>query len=282
MVNFGYLAADDDTLATDATASTAVLLIAVLGFGAASLGGLGDVAAAATTAVQLDAVTLASDAVTFTAALHGGIAHGGQRRGRGRARGAGRQRGAGGAGRAVGVRVLIGQTGAREATGEVVDGGSELSLAKLTGSVRLGGLGVLDSGGRKGTASCDAGRGAVRLGSITATAGLATGDIEDVKLAAGGGLDGVLDGGIVRDTVAIHDIVIPVTAAELQHGGLEAELAQPCTRLVLSGQRQLTRVVVPRADQVDGPDVGRGAQGKLELNGGHYEDEKIEICKVIR
>lgn len=131
---------------------------------------------------------------------------------------------------------------------------------------------MLDSGGRESAASSDIGRATVSLGGLTATAGLATGDIEDVKLAAGGGLDGVLDGGIVRDMVAIHDIVVPVAATELQHGGLEAELAHPCTWLVLGGQRQLARVVVPRADKVDGPDIGRGAQRKLELNGGHYED----------
>lgn len=157
MINCKHLAADDDTLATNTTAGTAVFLIAIFGFGAAGLGGLGDVAAAATTAVQLDAVTLASDAVTLTAALHGGIAHGGQRRWRGRARGTGRQRGTSGAGWAVGVRVLIGQAGASEATGEVIDGGSILGLAKLTGSIGLGGLGVLNSGGRESTTSGDVG-----------------------------------------------------------------------------------------------------------------------------
>jgi hypothetical protein len=51
MIDCRHLAADDDALATDTTAGTAVLLIAVLGFGAAGLGGLGDVATAATTTV---------------------------------------------------------------------------------------------------------------------------------------------------------------------------------------------------------------------------------------
>lgn len=143
---------------------------------------------------------------------------------------------------------------------------------------------MLDSGGRERASSCNIGRGTVSLGGITATAGLATGDIEDVKLAAGGGLDGVLDGRIVRDVVTIHDIVVPVAATQLQHGGLETELAQPGTGLVLGGQGQLARVVVPRADQVDGLNVGRGAQGKLELNGGHYEDgrsKNMQICSGI-
>ena len=105
-----------------------------------------------------------------------------------------------------------------------------------------------------------------------AIAGLATGNIEDVELAAGGGLDGVLDGGVVRDVVAIHDVVVPVATSELQHGGLEAELANPGTGLVLGGQGQLARVVVPGSDQMDGLDVGRGPEGELELNGGHYDE----------
>jgi hypothetical protein len=115
----------------------------------------------------------------------------------------------------------------------------------------------------------------VGLRGITATTGLATGNIEDVKLAAGGGLDGVLDGWIVRDVIAVHDIVIPVAATQLQHGSLEAELANPGTGLVFGRQGQLTRVVVPRADKVDGLDVGRGSQGELELNGGHFERCRI-------
>lgn len=122
----------------------------------------------------------------------------------------------------------------------------------------------------------------MRLRGIAATAGLATGDIEDVELAAGGGLDGVFDSRVVRNVITVHDIVIPVATTELQHGSLEAELAQPGTGLVFSRQRKLTRVVVPRADQVDGLDVGRGSQGKLELNGGHYEDVNVKICKYAR
>lgn len=36
---------------------------------------------------------------------------------------------------------------------------------------------------------------------------LATGNIEDVQLAAGGGLDSVLNSGIMRDMVTIHDVL---------------------------------------------------------------------------
>lgn len=101
------LPADDDALAADGATGAAVLLVAVLGLGAAGVGRLGDVAAAAAAAVQLDAVALAGDAVAITTALHGRVAHRGQGRGRGRAGGARRQGRARGAGRAVGVGVLV-------------------------------------------------------------------------------------------------------------------------------------------------------------------------------
>lgn len=268
------LPADDDTLAADGAAGSAVLLIAVFGLGAAGVRRLGDVAAAAAAAVQLDAVALAGDAVALAAALHGRVAHGGQRRGRGRAGGTRRQGRADGAGRAVGVGVLVRQAGAGEAASEVVDGRGELGLAELARSIGLGRLGVLDLRGGQRAAGGDVGRGTAALAvsaGAAGVAGLSTGDIEDVELAARGGLDGVLDGGVVGNVVPVHDVVVPVAATKLQHGGLEAELADPGTGLVLSGERQLARVVVPRADQVDGLDVGRGAQVELELNGGHCD-----------
>ena len=66
--------------------------------------------------------------------------------------------------------------------------------------------------------------------------------------------------------------VVPVAATQLQHGGLEAELANPCAWLaVIPGKRDLTGVVVPGADQVDGLDIGGGAKRELELNSRHVE-----------
>ena len=102
-----YLPPDDDTLTTDSTAGTAVLLITIR-LGAASLRRLSDVTTAGATAIKLDAVTLAGDAVALAVAdRRGRVTHGRQRR-RGRAAGrAGRKRRADGAGRAVGVRVLV-------------------------------------------------------------------------------------------------------------------------------------------------------------------------------
>lgn len=70
-----HLTTDDDALATGTAAGTTVLHVAILRLGAGSARGLGDVAAAAATAVELDTVALAGDAVAFAAALHGGITH---------------------------------------------------------------------------------------------------------------------------------------------------------------------------------------------------------------
>ena len=68
----------NNALATNTAAGPAVLLIAV-GLGAASLRRFGDVATAATTTVELDAVALPSDTVAFTAADAGRVTHGRKR-----------------------------------------------------------------------------------------------------------------------------------------------------------------------------------------------------------
>jgi len=90
-----------------------------------------------------------------------------------------------------------------------------------------------------------------------------SGDIEDVQLTAGGGLDGGLNAGVVGDVVAIDDVVVPVALAGLEGGGLEAESALPGAglgrRLVL-GEGKLALVTVPGAEQVDGLDTGGDAE----------------------
>lgn len=66
--------------------------------------------------------------------------------------------------------------------------------------------------------------------------------------------------------------VVPVAATQLQHGGLEAELASPCAWLdIIPRKGNLTRVVVPGAHQMDSLDIGGGAQRELELNSRHVE-----------
>ena len=78
--------------------------------------------------------------------------------------------------------------------------------------------------------------------------------------------------------VAVDDVVVPVAGAELEGvGALEAEGALPRTGLGVSvlelGERELVLVVVPGAEEVDGLDVGGGAQVEGELDGwaGHFE-----------
>jgi hypothetical protein len=187
-------AADNDSVAAGGGGAD----ILILGVGAAGIGIL--VATDAATAVDLDAVTLAGDAIALAAAVGAGVAHGGDGR-RGRAAGAGRRDG-----RAGQLGVVIREIGIGESGGELVngDGGGEVGLAELTGSIGLGGLGVLDPRGRESTADGDVG------GAALAWAGCGggpTGDIEDVELAAGGGLDGELGSGVVRDVVSIDDVL---------------------------------------------------------------------------
>lgn len=102
---------------------------------------------------------------------------------------------------------------------------------------------MLDARGGQGATGHDVGAAGLRGGGPAG--GLAAGDIEDVELAAGGWLDGVFDGGVVRYVVPVHHVVVPVAASELEHGGLEAELADPGAGLAFAGEGDLALVVVP-------------------------------------
>ena len=103
--------------------------------------------------------------------------------------------------------------------------------------------------------------------------GLAPRDVEDVQFAAGGGFHGVLGGGIMRDLVSVHDVVVPVPATQLEHRCLEPELANPRTGLGrLPREGDLTLIVVPRTNQMDRLDVGGSAEVEFQLNGGHLAD----------
>jgi len=76
--------------------------------------------------------------------------------------------------------------------------------------------------------------------------GAGLGHIENVELAASGGLLGGRLGRVVADVVAVHDIVVPVTLARLEGSCLEAEVALPAAGLAgVLGQRKLAAVVVP-------------------------------------
>lgn len=65
--------------------------------------------------------------------------------------------------------------------------------------------------------------------------------------------------------VAIDDVVVPVSLSRLESGALEFEGTFPATRLgrsLVLGEGKLPGVVVPRAEEMDGLDAGRGAQSK--------------------
>jgi len=95
-------------------------------------------------------------------------------------------------------------------------------------------------------------------------------DVEDVELAAGGGLSGVVLGGVVRDVVAVDDVVVPVPLSLSQGSALEFEASQPPTALLgVFGERKLSRVVVPRAEKVDRLAVAGGAEREVELDSCH-------------
>ena len=140
-------------------------------------------------------------------------------------------------------------------------------------------LWVLNPRGGQGATGCDVSAAGLWCGG--AAGWLAAGNIEDVELAAGCWLHGVFDGGVVRDVVSVHHVVVPVAASELEHGGLEAEFADPGAGLAFAGERDLALVVVPGADEVDGLDVGRGPEGELELNGGHDESNVFKKINGI-
>jgi len=133
----------------------------------------------------------------------------------------------------------------------------------------------LDLGRAKGAALWDVRHAAGRTDGLlggSSGGGLARGNVEDVELAASGGLDDGVAGGIVRDVVAIDDVVVPVALALLQGLALEAESTLPATSFGgILGERELAVVVVPGSEKVHRLAVGRSAESEVELDGGHYD-----------
>jgi len=75
-------------------------------------------------------------------------------------------------------------------------------------------------------------------------------DVDDVEFAAGGLLRDIFFGRVVRDVVPVDDVVVPVSATELECvGSLETEGSLPASRLgrwVLQGSKwELGFIVVP-------------------------------------
>lgn len=255
-------------------------LVLVLGV---TVGAVGVTTSGATT-VELDAVALAGDAVSLAGA-GAAVRAGGAVAGRGRAGGAGRE------GRADGrdggsAEVLVVELGGAKAGSELLKSGLVvLSVENVLGGAGRDGLGGLDLRDGKGAALGDLGGGRAlgralggrlggRLGGGLGGRLGGSGDVEDVEGSAGGGLNGGADGRVVGDVVTVDDVVVPVSLASLEGGGLEAEGTLPGAglggRLVL-GEGKLTGVVVPRAEKVDGLDTRRNAKRERELSSRHFD-----------
>lgn len=234
-------------------------------------------AAAGTAAVELDALAGTGNAVAFAGACARGAGHAAGRRGgaAGAARG---ERGA--VGVIVRLRVGVGlvvvlEGGVAEAAGELSKRGlGVVGLDKVGGLAGALGHGALNSsGGQTAALRHVAGVAAGSALGRAGAGGLAGWDIEDVELAAGGGLDGELARGVVGDVVAVHHVVEPVALALLQDGALEAESTSPGTGLLgggIAGQGKLALIAIPGTDEMDGLDIGGCAKGKVELDSGHY------------
>ena len=274
VVGSGSLA-DDDALATGGAG-----LVLALGLGGA-LRGVG-VAAAVAAAVELDAVAGAGDAVAFAGAAGRGRRDG--RRGAGVAAAGAEGRDVG-AGIGVGVAVVLGvflgvvlDVGRGELGSELRDGGvGEVLASDLAGLGRALGLGRLDLGrGERATLLDERGLAAFLAGSLGRWGSgdwgrLGRWDVKGVELATGSGLGDGLAGWVVRDVVAVDDVVVPVALTLLEGLALEAEGTLPSTGLGgVLGERELAAVVVPGAEEVDGLAVGGSAEGEVKLDGCHF------------
>lgn len=263
------LVADDNALAAGCLL---LLLVVGLVLGGAVLGIA--VAAAGAAAVEPDAIALAGDAVAFAGAAGAGGADAGW--------GAGVGAAAGGQGWDIGVVVglefgvvlLLVEVGLSEARGEGLKGRLVvLGVDHLAGLVWALGTWGSDARGRERAALRDSGaRDAARRTRAGGGGGGRLGNVEDVEVAAGGGLGGEFAGGVMADVVAVDDVVVPVSLTLLESGALELELTDPAAGLLgVLGKRKLTLIVVPGAEKMDGLAAGGGAEREVELDSGHCE-----------
>lgn len=254
-----HLRADDD-----AVAAGGLLLVDVLILGGAL--GVVRVGAAGASAIKLDTVTRAGDSVALARAAAAGAD----------AAGTAGVGGAGGEGWDIGVIIRLGvglEVLLGKAAVELLEGGLVVlgvdDLAGLAGALGLGGDDALWG---EGAALGDVGGGAAGLAVRAGGLGGLGWDVDDVELAASGGLGGVVLGGVVRDVVAVDDVVVPVSLTLLEGGTLELEGADPATGLLgVLGEWELSLVAVPGAEKVDGLAVGGSAESEVELDSGHCE-----------
>lgn len=107
-------------------------------------------------------------------------------------------------------------------------------------------------------------------------------NVEDVELAASGWFRRKFSGRVMRDVIAIDNVVIPVSLALLEGRALETECAFPSAGLgCVLGKRQLSIVIVPRAKQMDRLAVCRRTKGEVELNCGHFRSSGIVEMKDL-
>jgi len=147
-----------------------------------------------------------------------------------------------------------------KALGKFVDGGRTVvvGFAQVAGCVWFFGFWVLDFGGGEGAAFGDVDTCSLSMTSTTSSrtsfttrcgAGgwrtLAGRDVKDVEFTARGGFGGEVVCGVMADVIAVDDVVVPVSLAELEHGTLEAEGAFPAAGFGVFGEGELAGVVVP-------------------------------------
>jgi len=164
----------------------------------------------------------------------------------------------------------------------VKGGGVVLDVDDLAGLVWFYGCGGNDfrrgeraafgNGRRAGPAGVAGGGGFLcGAGGVDGGRRCLTRDVEDVEFATGGGLCGVVFGRVVRDVVAVDDVVVPVALALLEGAVLEFEAPEPAAGLLgVLRERELAGVVVPGAEEVYGFAVGACAEGEVELDCGHF------------
>lgn len=187
---------------------------------ARALAALVRVAAPGALAVQLDAVAAAGDAVALAGAAAAGALAGDGRRRRGAAAAAaaGAERRHVRVGLGLGLVVLLvvrGELDGGELGGELLVrvGGRVVAGEDLARLAWLDGLGRLDLRRGQSAALGDVGGDAARgaLGLLLVARGvlglLAGGDVERVQLAAGGRLDDMVLCWVVRDVVAVDDVL---------------------------------------------------------------------------
>jgi hypothetical protein len=117
------------------------------------------------------------------------------------------------------VVATVGNPRSRKPLGQIVRApwrGAVVRFTKLSAGIRLTGARMLDLAGTESPslrdlAAVSVGCGRPCAGGHTGRVLGTTGNVQDVQLAAGGRLGGVVLGRIMRNIIAINDVVVPVS-----------------------------------------------------------------------